>query len=111
MSSNPQEVDRTESLRSELVRGIVEETGVTEAVALPFANSILAYLQRTRPGDRLYIPQPARQYDLLQIQADLERGLSVNRVCQRHGLSRSTLKRMFPGGLPDGLPEAANDEG
>lgn len=106
MSSAPQEADRTESLRSDLVRGIVEETGVTEAVALPFANSILAYLQRTRPGERLYIPQPPRQYDLLQIQADLQRGISVNRVCRRHGLSRSTLKRMFPGGLP----EAANDE-
>ncbi|NLC60825.1 MAG: hypothetical protein GX761_06025 [Gammaproteobacteria bacterium] len=105
MSSNPQEADRTESLRSELVRGIVEETGVTEAVALPFANSILAYLQRTRPGERLYIPQPPRQYDLLQIQADLQRGVSVARVCRRHNVSRSTLHKLFPGGLP--IPEAA----
>lgn len=105
MSNAPQDADRTEALRSEFVRGIVEETGVTEAVALPFANSLLAYLQRTRPGDRLYIPQPARQYDLLQIQADLQRGLSPSRVCRRHGMSLSTLKRMFPGGLI----EAAND--
>lgn len=104
MSNAPQDADRTEALRSEFVRGIVEETGVTEAVALPFANSLLAYLQRTRPGDRLYIPQPARQYDLLQIQADLQRGVPVSRVCQRHGISRATLHRLFP----SGLNEAAN---
>lgn len=103
MSNAPQDADRTEALRSEFVRGIVEETGVTEAMALPFANSLLAYLQRTRPGDRLYIPQPGRQYDLLQIQADLQR-MSVNRVCRRHGISRATLHRLFP----SGLSEAAN---
>lgn len=106
MSNASKDADRTEALRSDLVRGIVEETGVTEAVALPFANSILAYLQRTRAGERLYIPQPPRQYDVLQIQADLQAGLPVSRVCRRHGLSRTTLHKMFPGGLP--LPSAAN---
>jgi len=106
MSNTSRDADRTEALRRDLVRGIVEETGVTEAVAMPFANSILAYLQRTRAGERLYIPQPPRQYDLLQIQHDLESGIPVHRVCRRHGLSRTTLHKMFPGGLP--LPQAAN---
>lgn len=92
--------DRTEALRAELVRAIVEGTGVSEQMAMPFANSALGYLQRNYPGERLYIPAPTRQYDVLQIQAALERGQSISRVCSEHGLSRTTLYKLFPGGVP-----------
>ena len=99
MSTN-RDIDCTEALRKELVQGIVDDLGVPEALALPYANSVLAYLQREYPSQRLYIPAPSRQYDLLQIAAALESGAPISRVCRDHAVSRATLYRLFPGGLP-----------
>lgn len=99
MSTN-RDLDCTEALRQELVQGIVDDLGVPEALALPYANSVLAYLQREYPSQKLYIPAPPRQYDLLQITAAFEAGLSVSRVCREHGISRTTLYKLFPGGIP-----------
>lgn len=101
------DTDRTEALRAELVRSVVDGTGLSEQMALPYANSVLSYLQREYPGDRLYIPAPPRQYDVLQIRAALERGESINRVCSAHGVSRTVLYRLFPGGLPQQLSAVA----
>ncbi|GAB3755132.1 hypothetical protein [Lysobacter olei] len=101
------DTDRTEALRLELVRAVVEGTGLSEQMAMPYANSILTYLQREHPGERLYVPAPARQYDVLQIQAALQRGASVAKVCRDYGVSRATLHRLFPGGLPVRADEAA----
>lgn len=101
------DTDRTEALRRQLVRAVVEGTGLSEQMAMPYANSILAYLQREHPGERLYVPAPPRQYDVLQIQAALQRGESVTRVCREHGISRSKLYQLFPGGLPLKEDEAA----
>lgn len=97
------DLDRTEALRSELVRGIVDQLGVPESIAMPYANGILDYLQREYAGQQLYIPAAPRQYDVLQIAAALERGNSVSRVCREYGLSRSMLYKLFPGGLPRSL--------
>lgn len=94
------DIDRTEALREEIVRGIVERLGVTEAVALPFANSVLVHLQSQYAGERLYIPQPARQYDVLLIQAQLKSGLSPSAVARRHQTTVRQLHRLFPEGLP-----------
>ena len=94
------DIDRTEALRSELVRAIVEEAGVPESMAMPYANSVLAYLQRNYPGQKLYVPAAARHYDVLQIQAALERGTSISTVCRDHAVSRSMLYKLFPGGIP-----------
>ena len=101
------ETDRTEALRRQLVRAVVEGTGLSEQMAMPYANSILSYLQREHPGERLYVPAPARQYDVLQIQAALQRGESVTKVCREHGISRSKLYQLFPGGLPLKVEDAA----
>jgi len=94
------ETDRTEALRRELVSALVEQTGMREVMAMPYADCLLAYLQREYGGERLYIPAPVRQYDVLQISAALQRGESVNRVCSLHGISRSSLYKLFPEGLP-----------
>jgi hypothetical protein len=94
------EADRTEALRREITRAIVLQTGTREQVALPFADAVLAYLQSEYAGQRLYVPAPARQHDLLQISAALVNGASPWRVCRDFGLSRRTLNRLFPGGLP-----------
>lgn len=94
------EADRIEALRDDLVRAVVEATGMRETMAMPIANSLLTMLQDRYGGSKLYIPAPGRQYDLLQIQAALERGTSVSRVCTEHGISRSKLYELFPGGVP-----------
>ena len=94
------DIDKTEALRSEIVRGIVDQLGVPESLAMPYANSVLSYLQREYPGQQLYIPAPSRQYDVLQISAQLQGGASIAKVCRDHGISRPTLYRLFPGGLP-----------
>lgn len=95
------DTDRIEALRVELVRALVAEAGMREVVALPIADSLLAYLQREHGGERLYIPQPCRQYDVLQIEAALKRGWTITRVCREFGISRSMLYKLFPGGLPE----------
>lgn len=94
------DIDKTEALRSEIVRGIVDQLGVSEAIAMPFANGVLAHLQRQYAGERIYIPQPARQYDVLQIEAQLKAGDSPHRVARLHQTTVRQLHRLFPGGLP-----------
>lgn len=94
------DTDRTEALRAALVRAVVDGTGLSERLAMPYADSVLAYLQREFAGERIYIPAPQRQYDVMQIAAALERGDSITRVCADHGVSRPTLYRLFPDGLP-----------
>jgi Mor family transcriptional regulator len=101
------DLDRTQALHRELVGAIVQETGMREVLAVPIADSLMAYLQREYPGQKLYIPAPARQYDVLQIRASLERGDTPAEVCRSHALSRSTLYKMFPEGLPKPREEAA----
>lgn len=101
------ELDRTEALRRELVCAMVQELGLREVMAVPIADSVLAYLQREYPGQKLYIPAPARQYDILQIRAALERGETPAQVCRTHAMSRTTLYKMFPGGLPKPIASAA----
>lgn len=94
------ETDRTEDLRRELVAGIVDQTGMREVLAVPIANSLLAYLQKHRGGERLYIPQPVRQFDMLQIEAALRAGEAPTAVARAHDTTVRQLHRLFPGGLP-----------
>jgi hypothetical protein len=83
------ETDRTEALRRELVAGIVQQTGMREVLAVPIATSLLAYLQAQYGGERLYIPQPCRQFDMLQIEAALRAGEHRSRRAgaRHHGAS------------------------
>jgi Mor family transcriptional regulator len=105
------ETDRTEALRREIVAAIVSGTGMREVLAVPLADTVLAYLQTEYGGQGLYIPAPPRSYPLLQIEAELRQGAEPADVCRRYNLSRRTLFRLFPGGLPQPdalLQEAAN---
>ncbi len=95
-----QELDPIAALRQQLVGAIADQTGMREPLCEPFADAVLSYLQREHGGTHLYVPAAPRQYDLLMIQAQLERGDSVSRVCMEHAMSRTTLYRLFPGGLP-----------
>ncbi|WP_143703964.1 MULTISPECIES: hypothetical protein [Luteimonas] len=104
MATGISDVDRdndlTERMRRDILRAIIDGTGVQEQVALPFANSVLAWLQAEHPGQRFYVPAPTRQYDLLQIDAALRAGEAPRAVCRQHRISARTLQRLFPGGLP-----------
>lgn len=101
------EIDRTEALRTELLRGIVETTGMREVLALPIANGVLEILQREYGGRNLYVPAPARTYPVLQIAAALESGRKPEQVRREFGLSRAKLYELFPGGLPKPRSAAA----
>lgn len=92
--------DLTERMRRDIVRAIIDGTGIQEQAALPFANSVLAWLQSEHPGQRVYVPAPQRQYDLLQIDAALRAGADPKEVCRDHSISARTLQRLFPGGIP-----------
>lgn len=94
------DTDRAESLRADLVRAIVDDTGVSETVAMPFANSVLAYLQANHAGGRMYVPKPTPARPVLHIEAALRAGRTVAWVCREYSVSPRTLHRMFPDGLP-----------
>lgn len=94
------DTDRAEALRADLVRAIVDDTGVSETVAMPFANSVLAFLQARHAGERLYVPKPTSTRPVLHIAAALRAGRSVAWVCREYSMSPRTLHRLFPDGLP-----------
>lgn len=101
------ETDRTEALRTELVRGIVESTGMREVLAVPIANGLLEILQREYGGRNLYVPTPSRTYPVDKITAALEAGHKPGQVCRDFALSRAKLYELFPGGLPKPRSAAA----
>lgn len=102
--SSSRDIDAVDHLRRLVVRGIVEQTGLNEEHAMPYATAMVTVLQREFGGERIHIPKAAANCTDVDrqelIQRDLESGVSVNQVRLRHGVSRSTLHRMFPGGLP-----------
>lgn len=87
-------------LLREMTRSIVEQTGTREEIARQYAEAAMRCLQdRKAANGTVYVGAPARQYDLLQIRASLERGDGIPKVCRDFNLSRSQLFRLFPGGL------------
>lgn len=90
----------TELLR-EITSSIVLKTGSSEQIAMHYAAAVMDCLQdRKASNGMVYVGSPPRRLDVLQIRAALERGESERAVCRRFSVSRRTLHRMFPGGLP-----------
>lgn len=101
--SNSRDIDAAEQLRRLVVRGIVEQTGLNEEHAMPYATAVLTVLQNEYGGERLHIPKAAAQEPSARVQvirAELAEGQDWRMVCRRHAVSRAALYRMFPGGLP-----------
>lgn len=94
------EVDRTEALRRDILAAITRDTGMREQLALPLADAVLGWLQAEYAGERIYIPQPPRRYDMISIEAELRRGDTPDVVARRHATTERQLRRLFPGGLP-----------
>jgi len=109
--SNTRDIDAVENLRRLVVRGIVEQTGLNEEHAMPYATAVVAVLQTEFGGERLHIPKPPAaamsRARVDEVRCELESGVHWRVVCRRHGISRTALYRMFPGGLPKALVAAA----
>jgi len=88
--------ETAEQLRTRILDAMRQDIGISEQMAQPFVESIM----RCFAGERPYFPAEQRVPDVLRIQRDLEAGVAPERVCDKHGLSRRSLFRMFPGGLP-----------
>lgn len=91
---------REDRLREELVAAIVARTGLRAELAAPYAHAVMAHLQERYSGECLYVPMRRTRHDRAVIEAELRRGDSAAAVQRRHGIGRSSLARMFPGGLP-----------
>lgn len=98
--SNARDTDRTEEMRANFVAAMVTELGVSEAIAVPFADAVVVFLQREHAGDRLYVPQPVRRYDMPQMATQLRGGNSARMVARQHRITLRKLHQLFPGGLP-----------
>lgn len=98
-------VATAEQLRAKITDALIRDVGVSEQMAQPFVDSIL----RCFAGEQPYFPAAPREYPVLHIRAALESGAPVKRVMREFDVSRSTLHKLFPGGLP--RPEIASEEG
>lgn len=85
-----------DQLRAKITDALIRDVGVSERMAQPFVDSIMACFA----GEQPYFPAHQRHYPVLQIRAALEGGESVKRVMHAFDVSRTTLHKLFPGGLP-----------
>lgn len=97
-------------LMREITSAIVLKTGTREQIAMQYAAAVMDCLQdRKAANGSVYVGSAPRQVDVLQIRAALERGEKIGRVCRAHGVSRATLYRLFPGGLPEPKPAVVSE--
>ncbi|MBZ3920887.1 hypothetical protein Xtri_15485 [Xanthomonas campestris pv. trichodesmae] len=94
-------------LRERILDAMRKDIGISETMAQPFVESIM----RCFAGEQPYFPARRRDYPLSQIQAELERGVSVKQVLSHFDLSRSKLHELFPGGLPGRGARASAEHG
>lgn len=97
-----------DELMREITTCMVVKTGTGEQIAQHYARAMMEFLQEKKAANgSFYVPAPPPQIDVLQVRAALERGDSPKKVCTDYGISRRTLDRIFPGGLPCKSPRAA----
>lgn len=94
-----------EQLRARILEAFQRDIGISAGMAEPFVDSVM----RCFAGEQPYFPALPRQYPVMHIKAALERGTPVKRVLSEFEVSRTTLHKLFPGGLPK-LEQAANDD-
>jgi len=88
--------DTRAQLREKITAALVRDVGVSERMAQPFVESIL----RCFAGEQPYFPAANREYPINEIRRDLQRGTPVKQVMRIHHVSRTTLHKLFPAGLP-----------
>jgi Mor family transcriptional regulator len=72
-----------------------EQIGISEQMAQPFVDSVM----RCFAGERLYFPVKIANYPIEEIRGALRGGASTAQITRRYRLSRTTLYKLFPGGL------------
>jgi hypothetical protein len=102
------DADSVEYLRKLVLRGIVDEIGMREEHALPFADAVLAVLMTHHGGEKLYVPCLPRRTHANKIAEYLRvEGHTVAGACRTFNVSRRTLHRMFPDGVKAEKRQAA----
>src|SRR5580765_8328838 len=90
-----------DELMRKITTALVVKTGSGEQIAQHYARAVMELLQEEKAANgSFYVPSPPQQIDVLQVRAALERGESPKKVCSDNAMSRRTLDRLFPGGLP-----------
>ncbi|MDZ5815087.1 hypothetical protein U4I65_08580 [Stenotrophomonas maltophilia] len=87
---------RKEEIRAQITDALIRDVGVSERMAQPFVDSIMACFAGQRP----YFPIVRGEDQAEKIRVALERGDAVKRVMADYQVSRRQLYRLFPGGLP-----------
>jgi Mor family transcriptional regulator len=87
---------REAEIRAQITEALIRDVGVSERMAQPFVDSVMACFAGQRP----YFPIVRGDDQVAQIRAALERGDAVKRVMSEYQISRRQLYRVFPGGLP-----------
>ena len=78
---------------SYLVPTVVEQTPSVDSLLLVLC---FAMIRQSKAAEEIF-----RQHGgILRMSAALEAGTPITRVCRDHGVSRSMLYKLFPGGLP-----------
>lgn len=90
----PERSDAASQLRNRIVSAMQEDTGVSQKMAEPLADSIM----RCLAGEQPYFPTIPRSYPVKDIAKSLEGGTPVSRITSQYGISRSKLYELFPGG-------------
>lgn len=91
--------DTRAQLREKITEALVRDVGVSERMAQPFVESIL----RCFAGEQPYFPAANREPPVSEIRVALENGESRRSVMRRYRISRVTLHKMFPEGVPKPL--------
>lgn len=88
--------DTAEQLRAKITDALIRDVGVSERMAGPFVEAIMGCFA----GEQPYFPASEKSYPIMHIRAALERGDAPKAVRHHFGISRTTLHKLFPGGLP-----------
>ena len=96
MAADNSKRSTVESLEEEFIGALVRETGFQPSLARVIVRPIIQHLVDTYPGERLYVPAPRREYPVEEIRHALElTSFNYDAVCERFGISRSTLFRVL----------------
>lgn len=88
-----------DQLRERILAAMLADIGISERMAQPFVESVMQCFA----GEQPYFPAVNREPPVSEIRVALENGESRRSVMRRYRISRVTLHKMFPEGVPKPL--------
>lgn len=85
---------RIDELAEELAIGAAIRLRTDSDEIRPIVDAVVAYLVEEYPSQDLYIPS-AVTYPVDEIRADVKRGLSMRKLCEKYRIGRQTLYRLL----------------